>query len=229
MPAWWQVRWVDHPDAIVEKARMLLASNRWEELVIGLTVTTGRCLSEVLKTGVFSPKSKYVLGFAAYSQQGDGMEASFEIPTLVESALIVNAWQQVRKLKDCHTLSAQEVCKRYRPMVVQSAVQHFAHLVPHDDETIDRYTPFLRLIYARIAARYYSPPNKVTEQFLEYVQHGTWSFQSRSGAYGCAACWQPTYRYEISDGKGNTDGRTGLQLNQEGVELLEICRDEDEE
>lgn len=229
MPAWWQVRWVDHPDAIVEKAKMLLTSNRWEELVVGLTVTTGRCLSEVLKTGVFSPKSKYVLGFAAYVQQGNGMEASFEIPTLVESALILNAWQQVRKLKDCHALSAQEVCKRYRPMVVQSAVQHFAYLIPHGDETIDLYTPLLRLIYARIAARYYSPPDKVTEQFLEYVQHGIWSSKSRSGAYGCAACWQPTYHYEISDGKGNTDGRTGLKLNQEGVELLEICRDEDEE
>jgi hypothetical protein len=229
MPAWWQVRWFDDPDAIVEKARMLLTSNRWEELVVGLTVTTGRCLLEVLKTGVFSPKSKYVLEFAASSQQGNGMEASFEIPTLVESALILNAWQQVRTFKDCRALSAQEVCKRYRPMVVQSAVYHFAHLLPHDDETIDRYTPFLRLIYARIAARYYSPPDKVPEQFVEYIQHGTWSSKSRSGAYGCAACWQPTYRYEISDDKGNIDGRRGVKLNQEGVELLEICRDEDEE
>jgi hypothetical protein len=227
MPAWWQNRLIEDPDAIVEKARMLLTSDRWEELVVGLTVTTGRCLCEVLKTGMFSPKSMYVLGFAAYAQRGNGMEASFELPTLVESALVLQCWQQVRKLKDCRTLSAQTVCERYRPAVLQSACRHFADLIPHDEETSDRYTPVLRHVYARIAARYYNPPDKIPRQFLEYVQHGTWSSKSRSGAYGCSACWQPTYQYEISDGKGNIDGRTGLKLQQEGVELLECCKDED--
>lgn len=228
MPAWWQVRWLDHPDAIVEKARMLLTSDRWEELVVGLTVTTGRCLLEVLKTGFFSPKSTYVLRFAAYSQQGNGMEASFEIPILVESTLVLQCWQRVRKLKDCRALSAQTVCERYRPAVLQSTRRHFADLIPHDEETSDRYTPVLRHVYARIAARYYNPPDKIPGQFLEYVQHGTWSSKSRSGAYGCSACWQPTYQYEISNGKGNIDGRTGLKLQQKGVELLECCKDEDE-
>jgi telomere resolvase len=229
VPAWWQRRAFEQPDVLVEKARTLLTSSQWDDLVVGLTVTTGRCLTEVLKTGVVSPQSAYVLRFAAYSQQGNGMEASFEIPTLVESSLVLQAWQQVRKLNDCRALSAQEVCKRYRSFVLQSATRHFADLVPHDDKTIDRYTPLLRLVYARIAASYYCPPNKVTEQFLEYVQHGTWSSQSRSGAYGCSACWQSTYHYEISNDKGDVDGCTGLKLQQEGVELLEICQDEDEE
>jgi hypothetical protein len=228
LPLWWQNRLIEDPEAIVEKARTLLTSRRWEEKVVGLTMTTGRCVSEVLKTGVVFPKSKYVLWFASLSQQGGKREEPFELPTLVESALVLQAWQEVRKLKECSGHCAQEVCERYRPPVLRAAVSHFAHLLPCEDQT-DWYTPLLRRMYARIAARYYCPVQKRTDQFIEYVQHGSWSSPSRSGAYGCAACWRLGYNYEISNGKGNIDGRTGLKLNQEGVELLEICRDEDEE
>lgn len=118
VPAWWQRRWFEHPDAIVEKARMLLTSSLWSELVVGLTVTTGRCLTEVLKTGVVSPQSASVLRFAAYSRQGNGMEASFEISILVESSLVLQAWEKVRNLNDCRALDAQEVCERYRSFVL---------------------------------------------------------------------------------------------------------------
>jgi hypothetical protein len=59
LPLWWQNRLIEDPDAIVEKARTLLTSSRWEENVVGLTATTGRCVCEVLKTGVVSPKSKW--------------------------------------------------------------------------------------------------------------------------------------------------------------------------
>ena len=227
VPLWWQNRLIEDPDAIVEKARTLLTSNRWEENVVGLTATTGRCVSEVLKTGVVFPKSKYVVWFVPSSPQKGRREEPFEIPTLVESALVLQAWQRVRNLKDCRALSAQEVCESYRPPVLRVAIEHFAHLLPCEDQT-DRYTPLLRSMYARIAARYYCPMSRRTDQFIEYVQHGTWSSNSRSGAYGCAACWRLGYNYEISNGKGNIDGRTGLRLNQEGVALLNCCRDEED-
>lgn len=36
------------------------------------------------------------------------------------------------------------------------------------------------------------------------------------------------YQYVIKDGTGNIDGRQGMKLGQEGVELLECCKDEEE-
>jgi hypothetical protein len=80
-PLWEQNRFIDDPEALVEKAKELLASQRWEEVVVGLTITTGRCVSEILKTGVVWPKNRYTLWFAVTAPEGaDGLEP-FEIPT----------------------------------------------------------------------------------------------------------------------------------------------------
>lgn len=228
MPLWGQNRFIDDPDAIVEKAKELLASRRWEEVVVGLTITTGRCVSEVLKTGVVWPKGRYTLWFAVAAPEGANRVVPFEVPTLVESDVVREAWQRVRRLKDCRAVAAQDVCERYRPQVRQAAVEQVSHLMPQDDPT-DRYTPLLRCIYARIAARYYCPVNKRTDQFLEYVQRGHWSSSLlRSGALGCEECWMPTCQYVIKDRTGNIDGRQGMKLSQGGVELLECCKDETE-
>jgi len=228
-PLWWQNRFIKEPDRIVEKARELLASRCWEEVIVGLTITTGRCVSEVLKTGVLFPKNRYSLLFAAYSEHREELFGLFEIPTLVESDLVLEAWRRVRSMVDGRHLSAQEICATYRPRVLEAAVHHLESLMPQDDAT-DRYTPLLRCIYAQIAARYYCPANKCTEQFLMYVEYGDWSStKKRSDVHGCAACWQSTYHYVIWDGKDNIDGRQGLMLNQEGVELLECCLNQEEE
>lgn len=225
-PLWEQNRFIDDPDVLVEKAKELLASRRWEEVVVGLTITTGRCVSEILKTGVVWPKSRYTLWFAVSAPEGADRVVPFEVPTLVESDVVLEAWQRVRNLKDCRAVAPQDVCERYRPQVRQAAVEQVSHLMPQDDLT-DRYTPLLRCIYARIAARYYCPVNKRTDQFLEYVQHGCWSTaQKRSRAYGCAACWESTYQYVVKDGMGNIDSHQGIKLKQEGVDVLDCCLDE---
>jgi hypothetical protein len=151
-PLWEQNRFIDDPEALVEKAKELLASQRWEEVVVGLTITTGRCVSEILKTGVVWPKNRYTLWFAVCAPEGaDGLEP-FEVPTLVESDVVREAWRRVRNLKDCRDEAPQDVCERYRPQVRQAAVEQVSHLLPQDDTT-DRYTPLLRCLYARIAAR----------------------------------------------------------------------------
>lgn len=142
------------------------------------------------------------------------------------SKLVLRAWQRVRSQKDCRAVAPQEVCERYRPCVRQAAVEQVSYLMPQDDMT-DRYTPLLRSIYARIAARYYCPGNKRTDQFLDYVQRGHWSSsQARSGTYGCAECWKPTYQYVVKGETGNIDGHQGIKLKQDGVEVLDCCLDE---
>ena len=227
-PLWEQNRFIDDPEALVEKAKELLASQRWEEVVVGLTITTGRCVSEILKTGVVWPKNRYTLWFAVSAPEGADRLEPFEVPTLVASDVVREAWLRVRTLKDCRAEAPQDVCESYRPQVRQAAVEQVSHLLPQDDTT-DRYTPVLRCLYARIAARYYCPANKRTDQFLEYVQRGSWSpSQRRSSALGCAACWASTYQYVVNDGTGNIDAHQGIYLKREGVEVLDCCQDEGE-
>jgi hypothetical protein len=60
-----------HPETMVEKAAFLLGSDAWEEVVVGLTVTTGRCLREIVKTGVLSPYKCYSLLFSAWLERLD--------------------------------------------------------------------------------------------------------------------------------------------------------------
>src|ERR1051326_2316490 len=105
-PLWWYVRLIEEPETLVEKAHTLLASERWEEVVVGLTVVTGRCVPEILKTGVLGPKKRYALLCAAYRERIDEVVGPFELPTLVEADLVLSAWKRVRSQIACTSLRA---------------------------------------------------------------------------------------------------------------------------
>src|SRR5579859_5624658 len=115
LAVWEYVGLIERPDTLVKKARVLLESAMWEEVVVGLAVVSGRCLPEVLKTGVLVPKKRYSLLFTAYQEQVDQVLGPFELPTLVEAEMVLLAWQRVRSQVDCEAMPAQEICKRYRP------------------------------------------------------------------------------------------------------------------
>ena len=144
--AWWERNaFIEHPDRLVKQAAMLLRSERWEEVVVGLALTTGRCLPEVLKTGVVVPKKRYSLLYSAYQEEVDAVLGPFELPTLVEAEQVLAAWRRVRTLLDCSSLSASEMCQRYRSAVCECARQQFAQQVPVDEHQ-DWYAPlYLRL------------------------------------------------------------------------------------
>jgi hypothetical protein len=81
-PAGWDaVGGIEQPDRLVKKAAALLWSERWEDIVVGLALSTGRCVPEVLKTGVMVPRKPYSLLFAAEQEQVDAVLGPFEIPT----------------------------------------------------------------------------------------------------------------------------------------------------
>ncbi|QBD77326.1 hypothetical protein EPA93_15555 [Ktedonosporobacter rubrisoli] len=54
---------IDDPDAVVCLSEDLLRRPEWYNLALGVTINTGRRSTEVLKTGVFSPKTAYTLWF----------------------------------------------------------------------------------------------------------------------------------------------------------------------
>ncbi|GCF11399.1 protelomerase family protein [Dictyobacter arantiisoli] len=223
-PLWCHQRLIEQPDALVEKARELLSSERWEEEVVGLTLVTGRCVPEILKTGVLFPKKRYTLLFTAHLERIDEVVGPFELPTLVEAEEVILAWQRVRIALVCTHLNAEQICRTYRPQVSAVAREHFADLLAVDPHG-DGYTPLLRRIYALIASRYYCPMRVVHEWFMDLVQGFDWS-ERDSRIYGqwCEECRRSCYTYAISDGAGNIAGGKGLKLEREGVEPLERFR-----
>src|SRR5947199_5859529 len=96
---------LDDPDAIVERAATLLRSQRWEDITVGLAVTTGRRLTELLKTGIFHPMSAYTVKFEGQLKQKAEILAPYEIPTLVEADLVITACHRLRETLDCTQLN----------------------------------------------------------------------------------------------------------------------------
>jgi len=224
-PLWWHVRLIEGPEVLVERAHTLLSSERWEEVVVGLTVVTGRCVPEILKTGVLVPKKRHALLFAAYLEQIDEVVGPFELPTLVEADLVLSAWKRVRSQISCTSLSAEEVCARYRPQVAAAARGQFAELVGVD-AFADGYTPLLRQVYASIAARYYCPTQVDRSWFMDLVQGVEQSEKDRCvRAQRCDACQRACFTYKIGNGVGNVDGSLGIKLELPGYDLLDCLKE----
>ena len=146
------------PDGLVALAVQLLKSDRWDDIVVGLAVVTGRRHTEVLKTAMFYPNTRYTLTFAGQLKRRDKMLDPYEIPVLCEASLAFDAWQRLRKMLDCTQLSVEEVSQQYG-LPVRSAAKHaFGDLVPVRAGHDDVYTHLFRTIYGRIAVLYYCPP-----------------------------------------------------------------------
>ncbi len=219
-----QIHFIEQPEAIVEKARCGLESQSWEEIVVGLTVTTGRCVPEILKTGVLFPNKPYTLLFSAYLEQIDEVVGPFELPTLVEAGLVLEAWQRVRRLLPCTQMDASALCLVYRPQVEACARAHFAELAALE-ASADGYTSLLRQIYALIAARYYCPNLVDRSWFMDLVQGlERKPSDDRIRAQWCGACRQPCGTYEIGNGAGGCDSRQGIKLELPGYDLLDCLK-----
>jgi hypothetical protein len=215
---------IERPETLVKKAEALLCSQVWEEVVVGLALVSGRCMLEVLKTGVIMPKTRYALVFTASNEPADQMVGPCEIPTLVEAQRVLSAWQWVRSVMACEAMVAQEINARYRLPIVQAAKVHFARRVPVASPLRDWYTPLYAQIYPLIAARYYCPKGIDARYYAALVRGLEWpaSPSMQASAWdACVFCQQslrPRGVYYVGDGVNGIDGARGLRLDQEGVE-----------
>ncbi len=166
---------LDHPEAIVERAATLLVSPRWEDITVGLAVTTGRRLTELLKTATllvsprweditvglavttgrrltellktatFHPMRPWTVHFSGQLKQKAERLAPYEIPTLVEASLVLEAWQRLRSLLDCTVMDNGEVERRYGPTVRATTERQLADLIPTRAGKEERLYTFSRV------------------------------------------------------------------------------------
>ena len=127
------------------KTATLLVSPRWEDITVGLAVTTGRRLTELLKTATFHPMRPWTVHFSGQLKQKAERLAPYEIPTLVEASLVLEAWQRLRSLLDCTVMDNGEVERRYGPTVRATTERQLADLIPTRAGKEERLYTFSRV------------------------------------------------------------------------------------
>jgi hypothetical protein len=212
------------PDGIVARGAELLRSQRWEERAVGLAVTTGRRLTEILKTAVFHPLSAYTVQFEGQLKQKAELLAPYEIPTLVEADLVIEATSRLRTLLDCSALDNTEVERRYGPALRSTADRHFKALVPTRAGREDNlFVHLLRAVYGTIATFYFAPPTINALVYLATIEGHYWLLRAESEEQRRNYLSTLHYDdYKIGDGHGNIDGRQGIRLGEPGVKVLSV-------
>lgn len=221
-------KFIDNPDAIVKRATTLLKSYQWSEIACGLAVVTGRRCTEVIKTARFEYKSKYSVIFTGALKRGDErVECVFEIPTLCQAQLVINAIGSLRTQlgEEINHLSKRQVSSRYSRGVAKISDRYFADLVPPREDKDNLYTHLFRAVYATIASYWYCPPTVPEIEFRAAIQgHYQILDEKDPKLRRSIAAGRHYFDYKISNGAGNIDGRLGIKLHLPDVEVIEEFR-----
>lgn len=216
---------IPNPDALLRKAEELLKGQLWDQLALGITLATGRRLTEVLKTAKFSPKTAYTLWFEGQLKTQDRVLPPYEIPTLVQAQIVLDAFRRLRESLDCSHLSNDQVSDQYGPIMRKLADQQLCDLIPKRSEKVNLYTHISRSIYGRLCVLYFCPPITFDLHYMATILGHYWYFDEKDEKR--RQNLQSTlhyFDYVISDGHGNIDGRRGIWLGEPGVVVLDAFR-----
>lgn len=109
-------KFISDPDAIVERATVLLGSYQWWSIAAGLAVVTGRRCSEVIKTANFEYKTPYSVIFrGSLKRKNEPLFCIFEISTLCKASSVIDGVSSLRKQLggEVQSLSPRQVASRY--------------------------------------------------------------------------------------------------------------------
>ncbi|MEM8829173.1 MAG: protelomerase family protein [Cyanobacteria bacterium P01_G01_bin.19] len=218
-------KFIDNPDAIVKRATVLLGSYQWSEIAAGLAVVTGRRCTEIIKTAQFEYKTKYSVIFTgALKRKNEPVECVFEIPTLCEAQLVIDAIANLKTQlgKEIQSLSKRQVSSRYSKGVATKCDRYFDELVPPREDKDNLYTHLFRAVYATIASYWYCPPTIPEMEFRAAIQgHYQILDEKNPQLRRSLAAGRNYFDYKIGDGQGNIDGRLGIKLSLPDVEVIE--------
>jgi hypothetical protein len=221
-----QIRFLDNPDAIVEKAIALLDSPEWSEIAAGLSVLTGRRSSELLSTAQFTYSSEWSVTFTgALKRGGETQILSFEIPTLAQSEKVCEALSKVRQqLPSAIGMKADDVNRKYGSAVIKECDHHFADLVPYREGKDNLYTHLFRSVYATIATFWFCPPSVNEVEYKAAIQgHYAILDETNPERRRSLSASRHYSDYEIADAVVFKSGgkRKGIKLKAEGVKVIE--------
>ncbi len=240
-------RLLRHPETIVARAAKLLASPRFEDLAVGLGLTVGRRISELLDGHArLEPATAWSVYFTGQRKhRGEREDFSFEIPTLAPAADVLAAWQRLLVMLGDQVLDPQTINHRYGHQVNAAADRHFRGLVPprlppapkpgteglaDDPHGRERrgdalYLHLFRAVYATIAVHWFCPPKVNRLVFKAEIQGHRQILDAPTPVMRRSYAASRHYDdYQIADASGkNIDGRQGVKLGElPGVEVLRV-------
>src|SRR5436309_4507499 len=218
---------ITNPDALVSRAEELLKGTQWSQLSLSITLATGRRVTEVLKTAKFSPKTAYTLWFEGQLKTKDRVLPPYEIPTLVEARLVLDAVKRLRESLDGSRLSNDEVSSQYGPIVRKLADQQLGDLIEKRSKDVNLYTHLSRCIYGRLCVLYFCAPKIFDLHYMATILEHFWYVDEKHEKRRHNL--QRTlhyYDYVIGDGHGNSDGRRGIRLCEPGVVVIDAMSSE---
>ena len=240
-------RLLRHPEKIVARAAKLLESPRFEDLAVGLGVTVGRRISELLNGHArLEPSTTWSVYFTGQRKhRGEREDFSFEIPTLAPATAVLAAWQRLLVMLGDQVLDPQTINHRYGHAVNQAADRHFRGLVPprlppapkpgteglaDDPHGRERrgdalYLHLFRAVYATVAVHWFCPPRVNRLVFKAEIQGHRQILDAPTPTMRRSYAASRHYDdYQIADASGkNIDGRQGIKLTSlPGVEVLRV-------
>jgi len=212
--------------AIVACGESLLQRDTWPELVLGLGVTTGRTLAELLKTGRIRPKTGYSVLFAGPQTVYEQMSAFFEVPTLVRAQLVLDAFSRIRQIFGMQFafVERREVGRQCGQAVRQAAYRYFGNLVPLHPGEQDLYKA-LRGVYGCLAVRYYCPSWVDEQQYLATITNHRRALEATSDEERLALLAAVSSLDYILPEAAGAVRKKGIRLGEPDVEVLEVFRE----
>lgn len=217
-----------YPEALVTRGEHLLQMDTWPELVLGIGLNTGRSLAEILKTGIFRPKTAYSVLFAGPVTVHEQLSAFFEVPTLVRSQLVLDALSRVRQMFGMQFafVERREIGRRCASQVGPAAYQHFGDLVPLRPGAKDLYKALFKGVYPCLAAHAYCPSWVDELQYIVTITNHRRALEATSKeerlTFAVAAS---LLDYVLLEGSARAVQRKGIRLGEPGVEVLEVFRE----
>jgi hypothetical protein len=212
------------PSALVAKAEALLRMDTWPELVVGVGLSTGRSVSEVLQTGVFAEKTAYSLLFSRPATHAGVLYLPMQIPTLTSADLVAAAVSTLR-----HRFTASNAVSDalgggwYLTQIDEVIVRHLSALIAFSPTASNLYREVSQGVYPRLAVLYYCPPAVDDFLYMATIQYCYPVIQATLQKEHPTGVLVPLYHnYVIGPMQGTVDSRRGVRLGAPGVEPLDI-------
>jgi integrase len=132
--------------AAVETAKGLLKSNSYIALALGLSLLTGRRITEVLKTAKLTPITPSTMQFSGQlkTKGAEKSRDNYQIPVLADSAEIAAALDRLRRSKDFSSYSESQINSLTSKETGIQCRRYFGAIIP------DVKPKDLRALYAQI-------------------------------------------------------------------------------
>lgn len=161
-------------DKYIETIEILLHSQDYRELVVGLIAATGRRVSEILSTASFTQKGQFEVYFEGQLKT-KGEDRKYPAFTLVESAKVIDGILKLRRMteiKDMKHWNLAEIDSGKNNTINRYVRESFGELIksPYGEKELSSKN--LRAAYAAIAIHLFCPVNHSESLFIkEHLGH----------------------------------------------------------